>query len=54
VALPPPEFSDEGSHLAYAIQWFGFTLTGVIGYWFLIRKTLAQTTRKSSVPRSER
>jgi surfeit locus 1 family protein len=54
VALPPPEFSDEGSHLAYAIQWFGFTLTGVIGYWFLIRKTLAQSTRKSSVPRSER
>ncbi len=44
VALPPPEFSDEGSHLAYAIQWFGFTLTGVIGYWFLIRKNLTPKT----------
>ena len=46
VALPPPEFSDEGSHLAYAIQWFGFTLTGVIGYWFLIRKALVPKARK--------
>ena len=46
VALPPPEFSNEGSHLAYAIQWFGFTLTGVIGYWFLIRKTLAPKATK--------
>lgn len=46
VALPPPEFSDEGSHLAYAIQWFGFTLTGVIGYWFLIRKTLAPKAKR--------
>lgn len=40
VALPAPEFEDEGSHLAYAIQWFGFTLTGVVGYYFLVRKTL--------------
>jgi surfeit locus 1 family protein len=46
VALPPPEFTDEGSHLAYAIQWFGFTLTGVIGYWFLIRKTLHPKARR--------
>lgn len=46
VALPPPEFSNEGSHLAYAIQWFGFTLTGVIGYWFLIRKTLYPKTKR--------
>ncbi|MEX1038265.1 MAG: SURF1 family protein [Acidimicrobiia bacterium] len=40
VALPPPEFEDEGSHLAYAIQWFGFTVTGVVGYYFLVRKNL--------------
>ena len=46
VALPPPEFSDEGSHLAYAIQWFGFTLTAIIGYWFLILKAVAPKTRK--------
>ncbi len=44
VALAPPEFDDEGPHLAYAIQWFGFTIVGLIGYWFLIRKNLS--TRK--------
>ncbi len=46
VALPPPDFTNEGSHLAYAIQWFGFTLTGVIGYWFLVRKTLMPRTKR--------
>lgn len=35
----PPTFDDEGSHLAYAIQWFAFTLIGVIGYAMLIRRT---------------
>jgi surfeit locus 1 family protein len=42
VPLPPPEFEDEGSHLAYAIQWFAFTLIGVVGYGFLIRKSLGR------------
>lgn len=54
IALPPPEFTNEGSHLAYAIQWFGFTLTGVIGYWFLVRKALKPKTSRESVPRSGR
>lgn len=40
VALPPPSFDDLGNHLAYAIQWFGFALIGLVGYWFLIRKSL--------------
>lgn len=35
----PPTFDDEGSHLAYAIQWFGFTLIGIFGYLALIRRT---------------
>lgn len=34
-----PEFDDEGSHLAYAIQWFGFTVVGIVGYLALIRKS---------------
>ncbi len=34
----PPTFDDEGPHLAYAIQWFGFTLIGVFGYLALIRR----------------
>ncbi len=42
VPLPPPSFDDEGSHLAYAIQWFGFTIIGVVGYGFLIRKSLSK------------
>lgn len=53
VALPPPEFKDEGPHLAYAIQWFGFTLIGLIGYVFLIRRNIAKpgSRPKSAVPR---
>ncbi len=34
-----PSFDDEGSHLAYAIQWFGFTLIGIFGYLAVIRRT---------------
>jgi surfeit locus 1 family protein len=41
VPLPPPSLDDEGSHLAYAIQWFGFAAIGLIGYTFLIRKAAA-------------
>jgi surfeit locus 1 family protein len=38
VTAPPPSFDDEGSHLAYAIQWFSFALIGLVGYFFLIRR----------------
>lgn len=41
VPLSPPTFDDEGSHLAYAIQWFGFAVIGLIGYAFLIRKSVS-------------
>ncbi len=34
-----PTFEDEGSHLAYAIQWFGFTVVGIVGYFMLIRRS---------------
>jgi surfeit locus 1 family protein len=33
-----PTFDDEGPHLSYAIQWFGFAVVGVVGYWMLIRR----------------
>jgi len=39
VTAPPPSFDDEGSHLAYAIQWFSFALIGLVGYFFLIRRS---------------
>lgn len=32
----------EGPHLSYALQWFGFTLVGVIGYPLLLRRRLRQ------------
>jgi surfeit locus 1 family protein len=34
-----PAFDDEGSHLAYAIQWFAFTVIGIVGYLALIRRS---------------
>lgn len=37
IPVEPPDFSDEGPHLAYAIQWFGFAVIGVVGYYFLLR-----------------
>lgn len=37
IPVPEPSFDDDGPHLAYAIQWFGFTLIGLAGYVFLIR-----------------
>jgi surfeit locus 1 family protein len=42
VALPAPAFENEGNHLAYAIQWFGFALIGLVGYGFLVRRSLSK------------
>lgn len=36
--VKPPSFDDAGPHLGYAIQWFGFATTGIVGYLFLIRR----------------
>ena len=35
VRVPPEELS-EGSHLGYAVQWFGFAVIAVVGVGFLI------------------
>lgn len=40
VPVRQPAFDDQGPHLAYAIQWFGFTIVGLIGYYFLARRRL--------------
>jgi surfeit locus 1 family protein len=32
----PPDFSDEGPHLAYAVQWFSFAVIGLVGYVLLV------------------
>ncbi|MFP3915403.1 MAG: SURF1 family protein [Actinomycetota bacterium] len=38
VPASAPDFSDEGPHLNYAIQWFSFAAVGAIGYGFLLRR----------------
>lgn len=43
IPLATPEFGDEGNHLPYAIQWFGFTVIALVGYFFLIRKSLSKS-----------
>jgi surfeit locus 1 family protein len=39
IPVDAPTFDDEGPHLAYAIQWFGFALIGVLGYLALVRRS---------------
>jgi surfeit locus 1 family protein len=38
IPLPPPDFTSDGNHLSYAVQWFSFALIGAIGYFFLLRR----------------
>lgn len=38
--VAPPVFDEEGPHLSYAVQWFGFTVVLLIGYFFLVRRQL--------------
>lgn len=44
VPVEPPNFSEEGPHLGYAIQWFGFALVGLVGFYFLMRRKGDQST----------
>lgn len=39
VTVDPPDFFDEGAHLAYAVQWFGFAIVGTVGLFFLLRRS---------------
>lgn len=38
----PPDFDDQGPHLAYAIQWFGFAIVGLVGYFYLAKRRLIE------------
>ena len=44
VPASPPDFTDEGPHLSYAVQWFSFALVGILGYGFLIRRSLRRVS----------
>ncbi len=37
IAVPPPELG-EGSHLAYAVQWFVFATIALVGYPLILRR----------------
>jgi surfeit locus 1 family protein len=43
IPLDPPDFTDEGPHLSYAIQWFAFAATALVGFVFLMRRQGGQS-----------
>ncbi|HEY8200139.1 MAG TPA: SURF1 family protein [Actinomycetota bacterium] len=45
--LPPPE---EPPHLSYAIQWFLFATTALVGYAFLVRREARDRRRRDEPP----
>jgi cytochrome oxidase assembly protein ShyY1 len=38
IRVDPPDFTDEGPHLSYAIQWFAFATIALVGFVFLVRR----------------
>ena len=48
--LPPPNVADEGPHLGYAVQWFGFAAVALIGFVALIRRA---TSDRAGHPRHD-
>lgn len=43
--LAQPDVDVEGPHLAYAVQWFAFTLIALVGYFFLLRRAIKRPRR---------
>lgn len=44
VPPPAPDLSD-GPHLSYALQWFSFTVIGVVGWIFVLRRAVNDADR---------
>lgn len=44
-----PEQLDNGPHLGYTIQWFGFAIASIIGYFFLMRRVVAEAREEQPV-----
>jgi surfeit locus 1 family protein len=44
IPVDPPDFTDQGPHLAYAIQWFAFAVIGLVGFWSLLRRNRGQSS----------
>lgn len=53
VIAPLPDFTDEGSHLSYAIQWFAFAVVGAVGYGFLLRRAFRRSTERDGEVRDD-
>ncbi|HEX2849028.1 MAG TPA: SURF1 family protein [Acidimicrobiales bacterium] len=45
VPPPAPDLS-EGPHLSYALQWFSFTIIGVVGWLFVLRRALRDAAKE--------
>ena len=43
IPVARPDVADEGPHMLYAIEWFSFTLIGLVGYFFLVRRALRRS-----------
>ena len=52
VPVDPPDFTNEGAHFAYAIQWFGFAAVTLVGFYFLIRRKGRLQAGKTSLSAS--
>lgn len=37
---------DTGMHLSYAVQWWVFTLVGVVGWFFLVRREIQESAER--------
>jgi surfeit locus 1 family protein len=52
VPIDEPVFDNEGPHLAYAIQWFGFVLVLIVGWVFLVRRQMRTSSQERSGARA--
>ena len=43
IPVARPDVADEGPHMLYAIEWFSFTLIGLVGYFFLVRRAIRRS-----------
>lgn len=48
IPVAAPVFDDEGPHLAYAIQWFGFAVVLLVGWVFFVRQQVRRPTQSRS------
>ena len=51
-ALPPPDFTQAPPHLSYAVQWFLFTVVGLVGWPLLIRKAAQERQQEEEEARA--